>query len=769
MLSTSKHVLLRLAVALTAVAAVAAVWSGAALAADGTLEVCKSSLNGMAGKSFEFSISGGNTITVRGGRCSGPMLVPAGAVTITELSTRDGAAAEVAAVQVRPSSRLISSNLVARQVVVNVVAGSTAATETRVTYVNQPAGGTKGDLKICKLTETPAFYGRQFSFTVNGGPAISTEANPAFDDPAHWSCRLAGTFTVGSKLRVQELVPAGAEVAWIDSDPAACLDDFDTNEGWADVTIGAGACVVLFDNEAPAPEGTGWIEICKDRAKLGYYDLDWDVQGEFDFEVLDAAGDLYELTVLAGQCSAPIQIAAGIASVTELARAGYTLVDVYTIPEDRLLGHNLINQTAEVEIPVSDSPNDETQVHFVNKTQRAQLKLCKALGPGSSALVGKPFEFDVSPSPNGDMKTLELLRYWRIIAGTSTQCIIIGEYPLGTEVSIDELINNPGWEGYNPYIKVSGEGTVVIKPGINTVTVTNTAQGKLEICKFLNEVQPEPGFPNPLLERTFTFNVSGGVGTVKVKPGRCSPPILVVPGTYTVTEALENDFELDTSHVPTGGIAVTPSTAELSRNTLARSVTVNVPYAGPYGDEVRVDFYNRIRRGQIKVCKHITPGSTDSLGAKRFTFEVRTDREAPNSEGVRTGGPFTVGPLAPGECALVTDATGRVLNIPVLRPFGDPTIVGVAETDIDPPAGIQGPDNTRSPAPTLGEYYISDLSLQGGRGGYQEDCSSGLTYSPTGQHCILLTTGMGPTPAHVRWNLGPNTNTIHFTNTAGDD
>ncbi len=749
MLSTSKHVLLRLAVALTAVAAVAAVWSGAALAADGTLEVCKSSLNGMAGKSFEFSISGGNTITVRGGRCSGPMLVPAGAVTITELSTRDGAAAEVAAVQVRPSSRLISSNLVARQVVVNVVAGSTAATETRVTYVNQPAGGTKGDLKICKLTETPAFYGRQFSFTVNGGPAISTEANPAFDDPAHWSCRLAGSFPVGSKLRVQELVPAGAEVAWIDSDPAACLNDFDTNEGWADVTIGAGACVVLFDNEAPAPEGTGWIEICKDRAYLGHYDLDWDVQGEFDFEVLDAAGDLYELTVLAGQCSAPIQIAAGNASVTELARAGYTLVDVYTIPEDRLLDENLINQTAQVEIPVSDSPNDETQVHFVNKTQRAQLKLCKALGPGSSALVGKPFEFDVSPSPNGDMKTLELLRYWRIIAGTSTQCIIIGEYPLGTEVSIDELINNPGWEGYNPYIKVSGEGTVVIKPGINTVTVTNTAQGKLEICKFVTD--------RITYTKQFTFNVSGGVGTVKVNAGRCSPPILVTPGTYTVTEASENDYELDTSH-STGGIAVTPSTAELSRNTLARSVTVAVPYAGPYGDEVRVDFYNRIRRGQIKVCKHITPGSTDSLAQKKFFFEVRTNLNA---------SVFRVGPLGPEECALVLGDSGGPGNFPVLTLGGTPTVVAVVETDIEPPAGIQGPDNTRSPAPTLGEYYISDLSLQGGRGGYEEDCSSGLAYSPTGQHCILL--GGTPAPAHVRWNLGPNTNTIHFTNTAGDD
>ena len=43
-------------------------------------------------------------------------------------------------------------------------------------------------------------------------------------------------------------------------------------------------------------------------------------------------------------------------------------------------------------MPVSDSPNDETQVHFRNEAQRGQLKLCKALGAGSADLVGQTFE-----------------------------------------------------------------------------------------------------------------------------------------------------------------------------------------------------------------------------------------------------------------------------------------------------------------------------------------------------------------------------------------
>ncbi len=333
--------------------------------------------------------------------------------------------------------------------------------------------------------------------------------------------------------------------------------------------------------------------------------------------------------------------------------------------------------------------------------------------------------------------------------------MIVDDFPTGDVVTVVE--DNP-----MPYSTVScSPNPITIGAGINTVTCTNTAQGKLEICKFVTDA-----IEGALLNREFTFTVSGGVGTVRVRANRCSPPILVTPGTYTVTETADNpgggmqDFELDTGH-PSGGIAVTPSTAEVSRNTLARSVTVAVPWAGAAGDEVRVDFYNRIRRGQIKVCKHITPGSADSLGGKTFSFEVRTTHP-------RALGPFPVGPLGPEECALVT-ISGSVANIPILTPTGAPTVVGVVETDINPPAGIQPPDNVRTPPPTLGEYYISDLSLQGGRGGYQEDCGSGLAYSPTGQHCILLATARGPAPAHVRWNLGPNTNTIHFTNTAGDD
>jgi hypothetical protein len=711
--STSKHALWRLAVSVTVVAAVAVAWAGSALAqtGQGTLEICKSSLNGMSGKTFEFSVNGGSTITIKGGRCTGPMLVTAGNVTIIEKPTvAPNPATDVAAVRVTPSSRSVSTDLPNRKAVVLVPADSTASNETRVTFINQPAGGNKGDLKICKLSETPAYWGRQFSFTVNGGPAISTEANPSFDDPSTWSCRLAGSFQVGSRVTVQELIPAGTEVAFIDTDPGDRLIDFDTNAGTALVQIGSGVTVVLYDDEPAAPQGNGYLEICKDRARLDHDGYDWDVQGEFEFTVTDAAGDEQDVTVLAGQCSAPLLVAAGVAHVQEHARPGYTLVNTFTIPEDRWLSENLINGTADVEVPVSDDPADETQLHFVNARERGQLKVCKALGSGSADLIGRTFTFsltDVTDPENA--KPIDLRYPLEITAGSSTQCKIVDYFPIGTVIQVDE---NPFFQ----YIRTtSSNNPVTIKAGINTVTFTNTALGKLEICKFVTD-----RLEGTEANHTFYFRIDGG-SRIAVRAGRCSIPQLVSVGSHTVTEESDLNYELD-PYAPGDGIKVSPPDAEKSRNLLARSVTVNVPWAGnpsQIGAEVRVDYYNRIRRAQLKVCKHVEAGSLDSLGDKEWTFYATSNY--PNSPTVTLSG------VRNEECRIVTHG-GYPLQIPILLPNGTPTNVTVTEQS---GAG----------------WMVSAITVQGARGNINADTANST----------------------VSFDLGPNTNTVHFTNKSTPD
>jgi len=86
----------------------------------------------------------------------------------------------------------IADHAVSRPILVDVTA------ESHLDRILYGVGGNFGDLKICKLTETPAYLGRQFSFQVNGGPIVSTEANDAFAEPQDLTCRLLGSFQVGS-------------------------------------------------------------------------------------------------------------------------------------------------------------------------------------------------------------------------------------------------------------------------------------------------------------------------------------------------------------------------------------------------------------------------------------------------------------------------------------------------------------------------------------------------------------------------------------------
>jgi hypothetical protein len=767
--STSKHALLRVVISMTVAAVVAVAWAGSAFASTdvkGTLEICKSSLNGMSGKVFNFTVTpnGGSPIgvQVKGGRCSGPMQLTPGSgnqVTILE----QGTGTEVASVRATPSSRLTSTDTAAGKAVVVVPPGSTVANETRVTFVNQPAGGNFGDLKICKLTETEAFLGKQFSFKVNDGPAISVEAGDAWADPSTWSCRLAGHFQVGTLVKVQELVPSEAQVAWIDTDPISALeeDNYSTTAGTATVRIGTGATVVMYDNEPFVPQGNGYIEVCKDRALLDYNEWDWAVQGNFHFTIEDQLGVKYERDVLVGQCTEPIQVAAGIATVTEGA-SNYEVVDAWTLPEERLQTSNLINRTATVEIPVSSDQNDETQVHFVNKTPRAQLKICKALGSGSDALQGKPFFFDVDTGSHyeGDL--------FKITAGATTQCKIWGDVPVGTDVTVDEVfaqdapaapLNTLSLNDLpsNEFIDVSGEGTITIKPGINTITITNTAMGQLELCKarigkkkdILNGQKDDEltDDAQPFINFTVDGKSTWDGKKIQVRAGRCSLPLRVSVGNHVVVEqsyekavggkpsgypvmlsSASSDYELDQGGVaypitllgnpypystPGNGIDVQPSDRLVAKNLTTRTVTVSVPF-GKYG-ETLVTYYNRIRKGRIKICKQIPMTSQDSLGDKTFYFDWTVD-------GFSSRDPVA---LKPGECSYILGDAN------IIDKNGEPTKATVKEKDV----------NTT--------FTIDSINVQFSRG------------------YITLQENDGD-PDKTTFNLGPETNVVTYTNRSKD-
>ena len=375
--------------------------------------------------------------------------------------------------------------------------------------------------------------------------------------------------------------------------------------------------------------------------------------------------------------------------VTEHAKANHTLVDAFTIPEERLLARNLINRTVDVEVPSSLNVNDETQVHFVNSRDRGQLKICKALGPGSDALSGRSFYFEIRPT-GLDLNSLTPGVSVTALAG-STQCTIAGDFPVGNEFIVSEP--NPG-----DHVVVTGGGPITIAPGINTVMFTNTAQGKLEICKLA-----VPGLRGT--QPTFRFKVDNG-GYISIRAGTCRPPMLVSVGNHTITEALDPSYELDPT-APGGGINVVPPHRLVSKDLPGRTVTVSVPWAGNPADpgETRVDFYNRIRRGQVKICKEVAVGSLDMLGMTNFTFTYSVNGSLPAPVGTA---------IRNGECTMIMDGSSPA-EFPILQPNGAPTNVVIDEDQAFNGSGIgvsflyQGSGGLSSENPCSGTVTIDPL------------------------------------------------------------
>jgi hypothetical protein len=510
-----------------------------------------------------------------------------------------------------------------------------------------PATGT---LSVCALSETPAFWGQLFSFSVEGGPLVSTQASQADADPSTWSCLPLGTFAAGTRVTVQERVPAGTEVAWIDADPAPSLVDFDLDAATAVVKVAGGATRVLFDDEPLPPPQTGFVEVCADRALLGA-GSDPAVLGPLTYTVTPPDGAAFDVTVAAGQCSGAYAVHAGLVHVVQRPVANHTVVDAFTVPAGRLEAADVGSGSADVDVPVSASPNDETQLHLVVRRDRAQLTVCMTLGVASGALDGATFTLDVIDLDGGAAPSLGI----EVLARARTaQCRVVGDYPVGDRVDVEE--RDPG-----PDVTTTGGGASVIARGINTVSVANTAWGRLSVC-----VAPVGGLTTPPVLR---FRIDGGP-LLPVRGGTCSLSTHVSVGNHVVAQIVDPLLELD----PAIGISTLPADREVAKLPAALRLTI----AAPFGSETSALFASRIRRATIEVCAQVAPGSEDALGRKLFRFTVTP----------AAGPPFTP-TVAAGACSLPSSPYR------VLAADGTPATVTVTEA--------------------TGPWAVQSIALTGGR------------------------------------------------------
>ena len=220
--------------------------------------------------------------------------------------------------------------------------------------------------------------GTLFTITVNGTPySVPAGTNNGY-------CVLAGQFPLNTHVTVQEVIPAGYVVSRIEVLPNGRAVSKNVTLGKVVVKIGTGVTEAIFTNKVErftdqdtdtnrhtqadqdttnyshshtAP--TGRVQICKEADGSG-------VTGNFTFTF---AGKTRTIPV--GACTSLIVVPVGPLTITEAARAGYTLTDIYTIPADRLISENLAARSATVTI-VQGTSSTQTIVVFRNRAQTGE-------------------------------------------------------------------------------------------------------------------------------------------------------------------------------------------------------------------------------------------------------------------------------------------------------------------------------------------------------------------------------------------------------------
>ena len=573
-------------------------------------------------------------MAVTGGACSAPLTVSAGQRVITEQAAGLPAGDTVSSITVSPSSDLLSDNLAARTVKIDVRSGSTVKNETVVHYTNKVA---PAQLKICKVGIN-GLAGTTFTFTENGGTPFSVVAGT----PTAPNCSALKTFQVGTNVNVAELATPGDVVQSIVVQPAAAGSNNDPTDGTVSVSLNPGVTVVTYTNKPFVPPSTGYVEICKQAS-------DQFVTGSFQFTINPApTSGSATLSVAVGQCSPAINVPSGDVTVTEAQKAPYFLSDVYTVPSSDLVSQNDTNGTATVNV-VAGGVNTETQVNFVNDTSLAEVKICKTLTANSSALAGQTFWFDISSADGSSRES--------IVAGQagSTVCQLATDQfgdieflPVGSTVSISEegqndvlvtsVVVSPSSQDNGSYPPTAN---LTVGPGITQANFTNMAEGQIEICKAVTTYAPT--------NESFSFVVNGV--TISVPANTCTQPITVPAGSATITENQLPNWVLQ-------GVTVNGSGSLTSLNGTTASVTV------PFGGDTAVTFTNTIATGQFKICK-VVPANESGILTGPYTIDYSYTANGTTVTGSDT--------MNPGQCSLIHSL------IPVLDPNGNPTQITTTE------------------------------------------------------------------------------------------
>ena len=183
----------------------------------------------------------------------------------------------------------------------------------------------------------------------------------------------------------------------------------------------------------PPPTSTGYIEVCKFAGSAF-------VSGAFHVAINDGHSTI-NATIPLGQCTAPLQVAAGNVSVTETPVAPYYLANVITTPASALV--SVSGNSAVVTVAQSNDSSTETEVDLYNAAYMGKFKVCKILTSNSGDLItsgNNVFTFNPSYELAGSntFVTLPAVSVQVLSTGTAYCVLDQNALPLGTLVKITE-------------------------------------------------------------------------------------------------------------------------------------------------------------------------------------------------------------------------------------------------------------------------------------------------------------------------------------------
>jgi len=332
-----------------------------------------------------------------------------------------------------PGGSLVSSNLAAGSATITVNGGG----QTIATFLDAviPVLPRTGFLQICKVAGAGVAVGTPFTFSV-AGTSLTVLAGPA----PGGSCSAPLVTPVGATF-IAEAPPAGTALSSVTTLPDGLLVSNNLTAGTATVTVNAGVqTIATFVNTIVSAIPLGTLEVCK-LSGAG-------VAPGMTFS-FDVGGT--PVTVAAGSCvtAAAFPVGASIV-VTETPSAGTTVSAIGVLPPDRQGAVDLSGGTVTVAIGTG-----LTEVDFTNTTGGlGLLKICKVAGSGVTP--GTRFSFAMGASS------------FVVPAG---YCVQNGLFPVGTVVTITELLSPATVASAISVLPVDRQGTVDLSAQTVTATV----------------------------------------------------------------------------------------------------------------------------------------------------------------------------------------------------------------------------------------------------------------------------------------------------------